>query len=137
MRKQRREEREKEKQELVRQGLLEAPPPKVKLSNMMRVLGTEAVADPTALEAQVRSAMLERQQVSGACLSLVALLDTGELRLGFVLGMFDDSWSYAKGFWAARPVSSVPCFVMCCSMSGFCRSREWCPGLLPRLADCG
>ncbi|KAK9808286.1 hypothetical protein WJX73_007656 [Symbiochloris irregularis] len=62
MRKQRREEREKEKQELVRQGLLEAPPPKVKLSNMMRVLGTEAVADPTALEAQVRSAMLERQQ---------------------------------------------------------------------------
>ena len=35
----------------------------VKLSNMMRVLGGEAVADPTALEAQIRSQMLERQQV--------------------------------------------------------------------------
>lgn len=63
LRKQRREEREKEKQDLIRQGLLEAPPPKVKLSNMMRVLGNEAVADPSAVEAQVRSQMLERQQV--------------------------------------------------------------------------
>ena len=35
----------------------------VKLSNMMRVLGGEAVADPTALEAQIRGQMLERQQV--------------------------------------------------------------------------
>ena len=35
----------------------------VKLSNMMRVLGGEAVADPTALEAQIRAAQAERLQV--------------------------------------------------------------------------
>jgi pre-mRNA processing factor 3 (PRP3) len=63
LRKQRREEREKEKQELIRQGLLEAPQPKVKISNLMRVLGEEATADPTAIEAQVRLQMAERQQV--------------------------------------------------------------------------
>lgn len=74
MRKQRREEREREKQELIRQGLLEPPPPKVKLSNMMRVLGTEAVADPSAIEAQVRAQMAERQQVWGpACGTFVGL----------------------------------------------------------------
>lgn len=41
---QRRVAREKEKQELVRQGLLEPPKPKVKISNLMRVLGAEATA---------------------------------------------------------------------------------------------
>ena len=55
-------EREKEKQELVRQGLLEPPPPKVKIGNLMRVLGEQAVADPTAIEAQVRGQMADRQQ---------------------------------------------------------------------------
>ena len=62
LRTQRRVEREKEKQELIRQGLLEPPPPKVKIGNLMRVLGEQAVADPTAIEAQVRSEMAERQQ---------------------------------------------------------------------------
>lgn len=62
LRTQRRVEREKEKQELVRQGLLEPPPPKVKIGNLMRVLGEQAVADPTAIEAQVRGQMAERQQ---------------------------------------------------------------------------
>ena len=66
LRTQRRKERESEKQELVRQGLLEPPPPKVKMSNLMRVLGAEAVADPTAVEAQVREQMEERQQVRAA-----------------------------------------------------------------------
>ena len=50
-------------QDLIRQGLLEAPKPKVKLSNMMRVLGSEATADPTAVEAQVRQQMQDRAQV--------------------------------------------------------------------------
>lgn len=50
-------------QDLIRQGLLEAPKPKVKLSNMMRVLGSEATADPTAVEAQVRQQMEDRAQV--------------------------------------------------------------------------
>lgn len=64
LRKQRREEREKEKQELIRQGLLEAPEPKVKISNLMRVLGEEATADPTAIEQKVQEQMRERAQVS-------------------------------------------------------------------------
>ena len=50
-------------QDLIRQGLLEPPKPKVKLSNMMRVLGSEATADPTAVEAQVRQQMQDRAQV--------------------------------------------------------------------------
>lgn len=62
IRKQRREEREKERQDLIRQGLLEPPKPKVKLSNMMRALGSEATADPTAVEAQVRQQMEDRAQ---------------------------------------------------------------------------
>ncbi len=44
LRTQRRIAREKEKQELIRQGLLEPPKPKVKISNLMRVLGAEATA---------------------------------------------------------------------------------------------
>ncbi|GBF89299.1 hypothetical protein Rsub_02176 [Raphidocelis subcapitata] len=61
LRTQRRQAREKEKQELVRQGLLEAPKPKVKISNLMRVMGAESAADPTAVEAEVRKQMAERQ----------------------------------------------------------------------------
>lgn len=60
LRKQRRQAREEEKQELIRQGLLEPPKPKVKISNLMRVLGAEATADPTAIEAEVRRQMAER-----------------------------------------------------------------------------
>lgn len=76
LRKQRREEREKEKQELIRQGLLEPPKPKVKISNLMRVLGEEATADPTAIEKEVQSQMDERQQVkrvlqAGVCMPMV------------------------------------------------------------------
>lgn len=37
-----------------RQGLLEPPKPKVKISNLMRVLGEQAVLDPTAIEQEVR-----------------------------------------------------------------------------------
>lgn len=62
LRSQRRQQREKEKQELIRQGLLEPPKPKVKISNMMRVLAEEATADPTAMEKEVKKAMEERQQ---------------------------------------------------------------------------
>ncbi|KAK9829066.1 hypothetical protein WJX72_003724 [[Myrmecia] bisecta] len=62
LRTQRRVEKEKEKQELIRQGLLEPPAPKVKISNLMRVMGSEATADPTAMEQEVRRQMQERQQ---------------------------------------------------------------------------
>ena len=60
LRSQRRMAREQEKQELIRQGLLEPPKPKVKISNLMAVLGAEATADPTAIEAEVRRQMAER-----------------------------------------------------------------------------
>jgi len=62
MRKQARAARVQEQQEMQRQGLVEAPKPKVKLSNLMRVLGSEATADPTAVEKEVRAQMEERLQ---------------------------------------------------------------------------
>lgn len=45
-----------------RLGLIKAPEPKVKLSNLMRVLGSDAVQDPTKVEAHVRKQMAERQR---------------------------------------------------------------------------
>ena len=62
MRKQRREAREKEKQEMIRQGLLEPPKPKVKISNLARVLGEAAAADPTKIEREVREQAAERER---------------------------------------------------------------------------
>lgn len=62
LRTQRRVAREKEKQEMIRQGLIEPPKPKVKISNLMRVLKDEAVLDPTAMEREVRQQMAEREQ---------------------------------------------------------------------------
>ena len=61
LRTQRRVAREKEKQEMVRQGLMPAPEPKVKLSNLHRVLASEAAQDPTKMERQVREAQAERE----------------------------------------------------------------------------
>jgi U4/U6 small nuclear ribonucleoprotein PRP3 len=52
----------KEQQAKVRLGLEPAPPPKVKKSNLMRVLGEEAVKDPTAVEARVNREIAERHQ---------------------------------------------------------------------------
>ncbi|KAJ3670138.1 hypothetical protein LUZ60_010462 [Juncus effusus] len=62
LRTQRRLAKEKDRQEMIRQGLLEPPKPKVKMSNLMRVLGSEATQDPTRLEMEVRSAAVEREQ---------------------------------------------------------------------------
>ncbi|GMJ14433.1 RNA-directed DNA methylation 16 [Hibiscus trionum] len=62
LRTQRRLAREKDKQEMIRQGLIEPPKPKVKMSNLMKVLGSEATQDPTKLEMEIRSAAAEREQ---------------------------------------------------------------------------
>ncbi|OMP02728.1 hypothetical protein COLO4_10868 [Corchorus olitorius] len=62
LRTQRRLAREKDRQEMIRQGLLEPPKSKVKLSNLMKVLGSEATQDPTKLEMEIRSAAAEREQ---------------------------------------------------------------------------
>ncbi|KAK3315233.1 pre-mRNA processing factor 3-domain-containing protein [Apodospora peruviana] len=60
LRRQRRMMELKEKQAKIRLGLEPAPPPKVKKSNLMRVLGEQAVKDPTAVEARVNREIAER-----------------------------------------------------------------------------
>ena len=62
LRRQRRMADLKEQQAKIRLGLEPAPPPKVKMGNMMRVLGEEAVKDPTAVEARVMREITERRQ---------------------------------------------------------------------------
>jgi len=62
LRKRNRFEAEKEKQDKIRLGLMPAPPPKVKMSNLMRVLGSTAVSDPSKMEAEVRKAASERKR---------------------------------------------------------------------------
>jgi U4/U6 small nuclear ribonucleoprotein PRP3 len=62
LRRQRRMADLKEQQAKIRLGLEPAPPPKVKKGNMMRVLGEEAVKDPTAVEARVNREIAERLQ---------------------------------------------------------------------------
>ncbi|KAK5208826.1 U4/U5/U6 small nuclear ribonucleoprotein prp3 [Exophiala xenobiotica] len=61
LRRQRRQADLKEIQAKIRLGLEPPPPPKVKKSNLMRVLGEEAVKDPTAVEARVNREIAERQ----------------------------------------------------------------------------
>uniref|UniRef100_A0A1D1YS83 U4/U6 small nuclear ribonucleoprotein Prp3 n=1 Tax=Anthurium amnicola TaxID=1678845 RepID=A0A1D1YS83_9ARAE len=62
LRTQRRLAKERDRQEMIRQGLIEPPKPKVKMSNLMKVLGSEATQDPTRLEMEIRSAAAEREQ---------------------------------------------------------------------------
>ncbi|XP_058098985.1 protein RDM16 isoform X2 [Magnolia sinica] len=62
LRTQRRLSKEKGRQDMIRQGLIEPPKPKVKMSNLMKVLGSEATQDPTRLEMEIRSAAAEREQ---------------------------------------------------------------------------
>lgn len=62
LRRQRRMAELKEQQAKVRLGLEPPPPPKVKKGNLMRVLGEEAVKDPTAVEARVNREIADRHQ---------------------------------------------------------------------------
>lgn len=62
LRRQNRREAWKEKQEKIRLGLEPPPEPKVRMSNLMRVLGNQAVQDPTKIEAHVREQMAKRQK---------------------------------------------------------------------------
>ncbi|KAI7898536.1 pre-mRNA processing factor 3-domain-containing protein [Cokeromyces recurvatus] len=63
MRRQRRAEALKDKRDKIRLGLIEPDPPKVKISNLMKVLGEEAIQDPTKVEARVRKEMEHRQRM--------------------------------------------------------------------------
>lgn len=62
LRRQRRQAEIQDKRDRVKMGLLPPPPPKVKLSNLMRVLTSEAVADPTKIEARVRREVAARKE---------------------------------------------------------------------------
>ncbi|PAV59054.1 hypothetical protein WR25_10760 [Diploscapter pachys] len=60
IRRQNRKEMQKEQTEKIRLGLMKPPEPKVKISNLMRVLGSDAIQDPTKMEAHVKKQMAER-----------------------------------------------------------------------------
>eukprot|EP01103_Thecamoeba_quadrilineata_P002784 TRINITY_DN1266_c1_g4_i1.p2 TRINITY_DN1266_c1_g4~~TRINITY_DN1266_c1_g4_i1.p2 ORF type:complete len:500 (+),score=157.29 TRINITY_DN1266_c1_g4_i1:2581-4080(+) len=60
LRKLNRMEAQRERQERILLGLEKPPEAKVKLSNLMRVLGQEAVQDPTQVEKEVRKQMAQR-----------------------------------------------------------------------------
>ncbi|TRZ16730.1 hypothetical protein HGM15179_010379 [Zosterops borbonicus] len=62
LRRQTRREAQKELQEKVRLGLMPPPEPKVRISNLMQVLSTEAVQDPTKVETHIRAQMAKRQK---------------------------------------------------------------------------
>ncbi|XP_015790431.1 U4/U6 small nuclear ribonucleoprotein Prp3-like isoform X2 [Tetranychus urticae] len=62
LRRQNRREEYKEKQEKIRLGLEPPPEPKVKMSNMMRVLREEAINDPTKVAVQVGEQVAKRQK---------------------------------------------------------------------------
>ena len=63
MRKQRRLADQEDKRDKIKMGLLPPDPPKVKLANLMKVLTSEAVADPTKVEAQVRREVAARKEI--------------------------------------------------------------------------
>ncbi|KAF8267171.1 pre-mRNA processing factor 3-domain-containing protein [Lactarius quietus] len=61
MRKQRRQAELQDKRDRIRMGLIPPDPPKVRLSNLMRVLTSDAVQDPTRVEARVRREVAMRK----------------------------------------------------------------------------
>ena len=56
----RRQDKEKDKQEKIRLGLEKPDPPKLKFNNFMRILGDSAVQDPSQVEKIVRKAYEDR-----------------------------------------------------------------------------
>ncbi len=54
-------EKEQKKQELVKLGLAPAPLPKIKMSNYQKIMGKDAINDPTATEI-VAKAIIEKRQ---------------------------------------------------------------------------
>jgi U4/U6 small nuclear ribonucleoprotein PRP3 len=89
LRTQQRLAREKDRQEMIRQGLIEPPKAKVKMSNLMKVLGSEATQDPTRLEMEIRSAAAEREQAH-ADRNIARKLTPAERREKKERKLFDD-----------------------------------------------
>ena len=61
MRKQRRQAELQDKRDRIRMGLIPPEPNKVRLSNLMKVLTSDAVQDPTRVEARVRREVAMRK----------------------------------------------------------------------------
>ena len=61
MRKQRRQAEQQDKRDRIRMGLQPPDPPKVRLANLMKVLTSDAVQDPTRVEARVRREVAMRK----------------------------------------------------------------------------
>ena len=55
-----RHEREMEKRDKIMMGLIPPPEPKFKLSNFMKILGDQAVSDPSKVEKRVMQQMQQR-----------------------------------------------------------------------------
>merc|ERR1712137_878485 len=62
LRRLKRQERTQEIRDKMKMGILQPPPPKVKMSNLMRVLGDEAIADPSTVERKVRQQVEQRRK---------------------------------------------------------------------------
>merc|ERR1711870_23744 len=62
LRRLKRQERTQEIRDKIKMGILQPPPPKVKMSNLMRVLGDEAIADPSTIERKVRQQVEQRRK---------------------------------------------------------------------------
>jgi len=62
LRRLKRQERTQEIRDKIKMGILQPPPPKVKMSNLMRVLGDEVIADPSTVERKVRQQVEQRRK---------------------------------------------------------------------------
>merc|ERR1712054_78059 len=62
LRRLKRQECTQEVRDKIKMGILQPPPPKVKMSNLMRVLGDEAIADPSTVERRVRQQVEQRRR---------------------------------------------------------------------------
>ncbi|PJF19080.1 hypothetical protein PSACC_01106 [Paramicrosporidium saccamoebae] len=62
LRRQRRLAEHKDKQEQIKLGLLPPEPPKVRIANIARILGTQSVQEPSRVEAEIRAQAQKRQQ---------------------------------------------------------------------------
>ena len=78
-RKLRRAEKQREIQDLQSVGLLPKPEPKLTLSNYMRVLGTQAILDPSAMESKVQE-QIQARKTAHEKMNLDRKLKAKELR---------------------------------------------------------
>lgn len=90
IRRQNREERERERRDMQMIGLIKAPEPKFKLSNFMKILGDQAVADPSKVEQRVMQQVHERQ-LKHEMKNLSAKLTSAEKREKFRRKMTEDT----------------------------------------------